>query len=289
MVLLSRRSFLAAAAGGLIIGCGGGSSAGPGGTSAGGPAAGGPAALTRFFPDGIYLAGRPERLPFSLADAEGIPLSGGPERLTVDILDAGGRAVVSGQEVARRAVGLPRAYYPVELTGPDAGLYTATATVDGRAFDADFTLAAPGSLPFPGAGDPMPALATPTLADPAGVDPICTRTPACPFHDVSLADALGQGPVAFLVGTPAHCQTAICGPVLDVMMSLADAAPGVRFIHAEVYADETLADLAPVVTALELPFEPLLFLIDGEGAVRQRFDVIFDRSELNAALASLPG
>src|SRR3546814_12918171 len=72
-------------------------------------------------------------------------------------------------------------------------------------------------------GDAIPAVATPTPTDARGVNPICTAEPACPLHDVSLADALGEGrPIALLVATPAFCQIAICRPVLALLLE----APG---------------------------------------------------------------
>ena len=61
---------------------------------------------------------------------------------------------------------------------------------------------------------------TPTFDDARGVDPICTRSPEpCPFHDRTLTDVVESGePVALLISTPGFCQTAICGPVLELLM-----------------------------------------------------------------------
>ena len=75
-------------------------------------------------------------------------------------------------------------------------------------------------------------------ADAQGVTPICTRTPACPLHEVTLAAALAESrPVALLIGTPAYCQTGICGPVLDLLLAQHDAFPGIDFLHADIYVD----------------------------------------------------
>ncbi|MGE0307777.1 MAG: hypothetical protein AB7Q27_18680, partial [Acidimicrobiia bacterium] len=49
----------------------------------------------------------------------------------------------------------------------------------------------------------------------------------------------------YLVGTPAFCQTGICGPVLDVMIDIAADYPDLQFIHAEVYTDDTATSLEP--------------------------------------------
>src|SRR3546814_6452234 len=116
-------------------------------------------------------------------------------------------------------------------------------------------------------GDAIPAVATPRPPDARGGNPICTAEPACPLHDVSLADALGEGrPIALLVATPAFCQIAICGPVLDVLLEATGGHPDVRFLHAEVYANpgEGLEEYAPIVSELGLHFEPCLLLIGAE-------------------------
>jgi hypothetical protein len=105
---------------------------------------------------------------------------------------------------------------------------------------------------------------------------------------VSLDAALTQGkPVAFIVATPKYCQVAICGPVLDVLLAQQAAHPDVTMIHAEVWTDDTTTTAAPAVTALDLTYEPVIFLIGADGTIRQRIDTIFDSSELDAALQSL--
>jgi hypothetical protein len=139
-------------------------------------------------------------------------------------------------------------------------------------------------------GAAMPAVDTPTTADARGVTPICTKEPACPLHDVTVAEALATGaPVALLVATPAFCQFAICGPVLDVLLEVQADNPGIHFLHAEVYADPAkgLDTYAPVVVPLDLHFEPCLVLVGSDGLVADRVDTIYDRAELQSRLALL--
>ena len=95
--------------------------------------------------------------------------------------------------------------------------------------------------------------------------------------------------IALLVATPAFCQIAICGPVLDILLDVVDDHPAVRFLHAEVYArpHESLKDYAPIIEPLGLHFEPCLFLVDGTGTVVDRIDTIYDRTELGERLAAL--
>jgi hypothetical protein len=142
----------------------------------------------------------------------------------------------------------------------------------------------------------MPDLHTPTTADARGVDPICTAEPACPLHAVDLADARLQGkPIALLVSTPAYCQLAICGPVLDVLLDARTPfGESLTSIHVEVYRsaaevqdDPSQATLAPAVAGLNLAFEPCLFLIAADGRIAKRLDTIFDAVEIREELTAL--
>ena len=146
-------------------------------------------------------------------------------------------------------------------------------------------VSAPADVPIPQIGAPLPPFDTPTVKDHRGVDPICTRDPACPLHDVSLSQALSAGkPVAYLIGTPAYCQTAVCGPVLDLLLTERANRPDVTMVHAEVYTDSTIETVAPAVTAYHMNFEPALFIADAKGTLVARLDSIYDAQELKAAL-----
>lgn len=240
------------------------------------------------------VVGEPGRLPLGVGDASGALVTDAPASLTFRIEDQDGNEVESGIEVARRDAGLPRAYYPLAFTTPAVGFYRAIAEVDGEPVDAAFEVRDPGSIVIPVPGQPLPPTPTPTVEDARGVEPICTQEPACALHDVDLETVLGTEPVAVLVSTPAFCQTAICGPVLDLFVAARDTHPDVTFVHVEVYqsaaeveADGTQATLAPAVQAWELPYEPALFLVAADGTVAERLDVIYDADELDEALTRL--
>jgi hypothetical protein len=193
--------------------------------------------------------------------------------------------------VQRRSDGVPAAYYPLRYTFPEPGFYTVRTTPEGgAAIDATIIVNGPGSSELVQPGNPMPRLATPTTAAPLGVDPLCTRSPACDLHEVSLEDALANDrPVAFLVSTPAFCQIGVCGPVLDLVIEQQAAYPDVQFIHCEVYRDEQgpqTGDLVQAVGDLGMEYEPGLFLVQG-GVLVERLDNVFDRTELVAALDQL--
>ena len=114
-------------------------------------------------------------------------------------------------------------YYPVRVTGPTAGIYTRALDVEGEACRRPRSTRRGHLRPSPRPGERLSRVDTPTTADAAASNPICTRDPGCPFHDVHAARRAGRGrkPVALLVATPAYCQTAVCGPVLDVLLESA--------------------------------------------------------------------
>jgi hypothetical protein len=240
------------------------------------------------------VPGEPGRLPLGVGDASGALVEGAPDTLTFTVEDVDGNPVESGVEVARRDAGLPRSYYPLLLTTPEPGFYRAMTEVDGAPVDAAFEVRPAEEVVIPRPGQPLPPTPTPTVADARGVDPICTQEPPCPLHEVGLESVLGTSPTAVLVSTPAFCQTAICGPVLDLFVEAQATTPDVTFIHVEVYesAEEVEAEgpeatLAPAVAAWELPYEPCLFLVAADGTLAERLDVIYDSDELAEALARL--
>jgi hypothetical protein len=301
---LSRRSFLAVSAGLVALAACGGSDDDSGqgqGGDIGGDEGGG-TVLVRFFNDGVQAAGVPQRLPFGLGNKDGVVTEGGPESLTFEILDEQG-AIVSEVQAARHAEQLPRPYWPVMLSLAQPGLYTARAKIGGGP-TSGFTIKPVAEVAMPKPGDQLVPVDTPTTSDARGVNPICTRTPACPLHAVTLRDAIAaKKPVALLIGTPAYCQTGICGPVLDVLLDRQSRFPGVTMVHAEVYVnpDEALSssatssgtsgpdlgDVTAAVKAYELPFEPVLYLARSDGTIDSRLDNIYDGAELDAALQRL--
>ena len=253
--------------------------------------------LLAFFPVNDYLtAGAAQRAAFGVADAGGGLSATAPASLRLTLTGPGG--FVQHINVTAHRKDLPWSYYPVAFTPPKAGSYTASAVVDGSKATATFTVAAKGASEVPGPTDAMPKLETPTTGNTLGVDPICTADPVCPLHTVSLDAALAEAkPVAYLVATPKFCQTGICGPVLDVLLSVRDRYAGrITFIHQEVYQSATdaaekgaAAKLTKAVTDLGLTSEPVLFLVGKDGVVASRLDGAYDADELTGRLDALVG
>ena len=148
------------------------------------------------------------------------------------------------------------------------------------------------TTPYP--GKPAIPSETPTFDDHRGVNPICTRNPACDMHQVTLASALKSGkPVAFTIGTPEFCQSRVCGPNLEELLAVEQDLRGKAvFIHAEVYKDdkaETIQrqDVGPTFREWGLDSEPWLFLIDRNGTIASRFEGPLTADTIKTALTPL--
>ena len=240
----------------------------------------GPFVLAQRFPQDVQEPGL-QRLPISLATPDGSIISDGPDTLQAEVDDADGNSLGLNISTARRDLE-SGPYYSFRVPIESPGIYYLLVE-GGPEGGAAFQVMAPGSVAVPGPGNAMPPFDTPTVDDARGVDPICTRTPEpCPFHDLTLTEALLAGkPVAYLVGTPAFCQTGTCAPALESMISVQGRfGETFTWVHAEVYTDNTATVPADAVGAASLSFEPALFVIGTDGNVIERLDAVWDESEL---------
>jgi hypothetical protein len=113
------------------------------------------------------------------------------------------------------------------------------------------------------------------------------------LHELSLATALASGrPTVIAFATPAFCQTAACGPTLEVVTDVKDEYPDVNFLHVEIYSDLDAAaqgslDPVPAVVEWGLPSEPWVFVVDADGIITARFEGATGAEELRRALDGL--
>ena len=238
----------------------------------------------------FLVTGSPQRLPFIISTSEGPPATTGPETLKFQVFFRD-EAVGAPVTVARHADGVPIGYYPLTHTFDRAGTWKVETELGGERTSATFAVSTPEQVKLLQPGQRLPGILTPTTTDARGVTPICTASPQCPLHDRTVTDALGRhAPIALLVGTPAYCRTAVCGPVLDMVLEQRGAFPTVQFLHAEVYknpgagSDPASSGTTPAIDALGLTYEPSLFIANGDGTITSRLDNIWDRVELAAAL-----
>lgn len=255
-----------------------------------------PSRLGVRFPDGfrapsVAVTGHgPQRFPFVMIAEDGLPMTNGaPDQIQIEVLFEGEALTV--ETVGIRGVGQFTPYYPLVFTPGQAGVYTARTEFSD--FDVEFAVVERADTPLFQVGEALPAFVTPTVDEPAGVNPVCTRAPeACPFHDVTLADAVSNGkPTAMLIATPAFCQTDVCGSNLEWLIELAATRTDLNVIHAEVYADFArdngsgqLPSRAPMLEEWDIAFEPSLFILDANGTIIDARHFAFDRDEMDEAL-----
>ena len=247
--------------------------------------------LVQRFPKDVVTPGR-VRLPVSLANDKGVIGAGNdldiPGSLQFVVTDIDNNPIFDEPfTVKSHVTDVPQPYWPLVVEIDTGGLYVITLVGSDQP-GASFQIFDPKDVAVPVVGQPLPPIDTPTVDNPRGVDPICTRTPEpCPLHDVNLRDALASGkPVVYLLGTPAYCQTGTCSPALDAVLSVREeVGDAVIFVHGEVYDDSSATKPARHVSDYKMTFEPALFVTDATGRLVERLDAIFDAEEVREVLS----
>ncbi len=240
----------------------------------------------------MYQSGIEERITFALF--QGVPASLVPAatEVMVSFQKPGTKVLTEAVRAERKSEGIgERPYYVVRHNFDAAGDWGVRATVAGKKpGDAVITINDPATAAWPTPGEALPKVKTPTASDTLGVNPICTRSEGpCPWHDASLDTLLGNGkPTIVLLATPALCQSATCGPVLDILLGeRGTLGTKVNVVHVEVFNDTTGKTLSPAFAAFKVTSEPVLFFADRGGVVSERFNGPFDASEARAAISRL--
>ncbi len=184
-----------------------------------------------------------------------------------------------------------RGFYVATFLFESAGLWEVSLAIqEGRAQPAAFQVSEQAVVPEVGTRAPRSRSAT--SAD-APIDQISTDPdPEPSFYELSLADAVVNGrPTVIVFATPAFCQTAVCGPMLDLVKVLAPDHPDADFVHVEIYEnfDDPQGQLVEVAAVTEwgLQTEPWVFVVDADGTVSARFEGAMGAGELEQALADV--
>lgn len=297
--MISRRTFITGSLGvigatstvgigSLLAGCSGESTA----TTSESVAALGDLQLVQRFPQ-VLVPGN-VRLPISLANTQGLLTTESgvdlPATLTAQLINADTQEVVAESLSAdRHDTGLTIPYWPFRVDIDKPGIYS--LIVDGGpAEGAAIQVLNATAVLIPLVGSQLPGFDTPTVDDHRGVEPVCTRTPEpCEFHNITLNEALAlKKPIAYLVGTPAHCSTGTCAPALEALITVKNSiGDAMTFLHTEIYTDDKATTVAPAVVALKMEYEPAIYITDASGKILERFDAVFDAQEISSAIAAL--
>lgn len=172
-------------------------------------------------------------------------------------------------------------------------------------------------------GDTAPKSRQTIAGDVADIREIDSMNPPDPMHDLAIADAVTSGkPTVILFGTPAFCETQVCGPVMTaVMLPLYDQfKEQANFIHVEPYflgamrsgaglcavpsfnleyarsgiaegpgpcPSLTEEELQAVGESWNLTTEPIIFVVDAEGKIAGKFEAVVGPEEVDELLTEL--
>jgi hypothetical protein len=237
----------------------------------------------------------PARILIGVVGEDGARLGDPETRIEVEVapatdLGATQRTEAEFDWIVENAVGLYRASFVFD----SPGVWWMTVEPEGGSPLKRVAFNVIEDTATPNVGEPAVVTATPTLRDLNMVELTTDPDPDPRFYELSLDEAIASGRRTVLTfSTPAYCQTAACGPLLETVKETADSYPDTNFIHVEVYTGLTEPDfapdpahLAPSVTAefWNLPSEPWVFIIDPNGLVTARFEGVMSAEELTDAL-----
>lgn len=140
----------------------------------------------------------------------------------------------------------------------------------------------------PAVGSPAPRSDNPTTATAPARKISTQRPPDTALLRYSIADSIAAGvPFVVAFATPQFCQTRVCGPTVDILSAARKRFAGqpVRFIHVEIYEDNNPGlGVNRWVKEWKLPSEPWVFVVDGKGIVRAKFEGAVAADEIAAAV-----
>jgi hypothetical protein len=176
-----------------------------------------------------------------------------------------------------------------ERPGP-WGLEVLAKQGDGPVEVARLTINVLASPSTPAPGTPAPPSHNLIASDVQDLRQIDTSDPRDPqLHQVRIADAIAQGkPQVIVFATPKYCTSRVCGPMVDVVRTLLPAyGDRVVFTHQEIWRDAAAREFSPTVAEWGLQTEPWIFVVDGRGIIRAKFEGLTTAREIEAALQQI--
>jgi hypothetical protein len=109
------------------------------------------------------------------------------------------------------------------------------------------------------------------------------------LHQIRIADAIEQRkPQLIVFATPQFCTTRMCGPVVDIIRTLLPTyGKRVAFIHQEIWQDFAEKKVFSTVEEWRLFTEPWIFVVDGQGIIRGKFEGLVTGQELETSLQEM--
>ena len=269
------------------------------------------------------VAAKPQRVMVGLSTTDGRVLHGGTVELDFYPPDATAKtAPVTATAAYLPVPGSPMVGTVAKIGRPSEGIgvYAASAvklatpgiwTIDVRAPGpsgkrfAQAAIDVVAKAKVPDVGQPAPPTDNPTATSPVGRELLDSRSgpngmgndlPDPTLHTASVDSLLKAGtPFVLVASTPAYCQSKFCGPITDLIDTIANepafTQSGVAFVHLEVYAKfggagntELNPWVVPWIDGYGDGHEPWVFVVDAKGRIGVRFDNLVDEKSLRAAI-----
>jgi hypothetical protein len=237
------------------------------------------------------------RFTIGLIDDHNQPVTGGSVNVEFFKLQPSGQAEKRAEAPAvfRSVGGASKGVWVAQATFPDNGDWGAQVTLnpgDAAAKVARMNFQVRDQFSAPGYDAPAPRSASLTGKDVGGdTSHICSNSPPCDLHALSIADALqpAQKPLVVLFATPALCTSATCAPELQAVQQLHSTySEAANFIHVEIYQYPFDGQhTAATVDEWHLPSDPWTFVVDKGGIVRDRFEGAAPVEELEPSLKAV--
>ena len=177
--------------------------------------------------------------------------------------------------------------YVANVDLPEAGRYWLVAEPGGDPIQGVGTIDVRETTMTPAVGSKAIPSDNPTLADAPAAEITTADPPDTDLLQYSVADSLAEGvPFVVAFATPKYCASRTCGPTVQTVERVASrfASAPIRFIHVEIYRDnDPKKGVNQWVKEWNLPTEPWVFVVDGDGVIRSKFEGSVSVSELSSA------
>ena len=287
----------------LLVACGQSSTAGsgPNSSNVGAAPTAAAATLTPILAGSEMVVGQ-NRLPIGVVKS-GTPINDPNLKLHLRFFYLEGpeteqTKVRSEADAVYRGQGLPFGLYVAYPTFDKAGTWGIEAQMSlagGPPQASRFRIDVLEKPSTPAVGSPAIASKNLTQKDVRNVEQLTSDAkPDTDLYQMTIADAISaKKPFLVAFSTPGFCQTAVCGPNLEVIKKLKGELKGqVNFIHVEVYPypfDESASQhkLVSTMTEWKLQSEPWTFLVDGQGIIQAKYEGGITFVEMEPALKQL--
>jgi hypothetical protein len=161
---------------------------------------------------------------------------------------------------------------------------------DGSSETARLTVVVRETPTTPAVGSPAPRSRNLIASDVKDLRQISTsESPDPRLHQTRIADAIAKSrPQLIVFATPQFCTSRMCGPVVEIVRTLLPTyGKRVVFTHQEIWQDFATKKVFSTIEEWRLESEPWIFIVDGQGMIRARFEGLVTARELETALQNV--